>query len=168
VETGLKQTDAVRGGLTFHLLSACPPTGTPCEMRTRVHDCPLAAGRVADNPTKTTSNSPAACPIRLYNSTIPRHAAASTTRMALSWPSNGGGFLMQRESVTLHGADWDLQKPGSGRRAGLFGGGGPRTSGRSRVECPIGVDPNQTSDTRPRSVRLESELALIDTCGRRS
>src|SRR5664279_1885101 len=30
-------------------------------------------------------------------------------------------------------------------RAGLFGGGGPRTSGRSRVECPIGVDPNHTS-----------------------
>ena len=24
------------------------------------------------------------------------------------------------------------------RRAGLFGGGGPRTPGRSRVECPIG------------------------------
>ena len=31
------------------------------------------------------------------------------------------------------------------RRAGLFGGGGPRTPGRSRVECPIGVDPNHTS-----------------------
>src|SRR5664279_2556034 len=30
-------------------------------------------------------------------------------------------------------------------RAGLFGGGGPRTPGRSRVECPIGVDPNHTS-----------------------
>jgi len=28
---------------------------------------------------------------------------------------------------------------GVSARAGLFGGGGPRTPGRSRVECPIGV-----------------------------